>query len=197
MTEENQIKVLQWADKEIPGGFVPWQPFTHPQLGDVEIGGWNFKWTHQNPPGPFMEKLEHGNAMFTLRCATSNPHVHLTQVTTETVAPGVYKVRAVVENGGFLPTQVSEQAKAMGKAKPVTVELTGEGMTMLSGKAKQTLGDLAGRNDQYEPLSYMPPYANEARKAADWVVQAPAGTTLTVTSIARNGGTDTKTVTLP
>ncbi len=95
MTEENQIKVLQWADKEIPGGFVPWQPFRPiPQLGDVEIGGWNFKWTHQNPPGPFMEKLEHGNAMFTLRCAASNPKVHLAQVTAEAVTPGVYKVRA-------------------------------------------------------------------------------------------------------
>lgn len=197
MTEENQIKVLHWADAHIPGGFVPWQHFEHPQLGAVEIGGWNFKFTHQNPPGPFMEALEHGNAMFTLRCAASGPKVHLTQVTAEVVTPGVYSVRAIVENLGFLPTQVSEQAKATGRAKPVTVELTGTNITVLSDKAKQSLGDLAGRNDQYEPLSYMPTYANEARKAATWTVQAVAGTTLTVTCIARNGGTDAKTVTLP
>lgn len=215
LTEEDQLKTLRWADANIPDeGFVPWQPFDHPQLGPVEIGGWNFKFTHQNPPGPLMRELAHGNAMFTLRCAASSPHVHISQLTAEPLAElderyeggaeiepetdeYLYRVRAVVENLGFLPTWVSDQAKAMGKAKPVTAELSGEGFRLLTGKAKQTVGDLAGRNDQYEPLSYLPNYANEARKAIEWIVAAPAGTALTVTSVARNGGTDTQTLTLP
>ncbi len=198
LTEEDQLKTLRWADANVPGeGFLPWKPFDHPQLGPVEIGGWNFKFTHQNPPGAFMQALSHGNAMFTLRCALTSPRVHISQLTAATESDGVYKVRAVVENLGFLPTWVSDQAKAMHKAKPVTAELSGEGFRLLTGKAKQTVGDLAGRNDQYEPLSYLPIYGNEARKAVEWIVAAPAGTTLTVTSIARNGGTDTKTVALP
>ena len=144
-----------------------------------------------------MQALSHGNAMFTLRCALTSPHVHISQLTAEAEGDGVYKVRTVVENLGFLPTWVSDQAKAMNRAKPVTAELSGDGFRLLTGKAKQTVGDLAGRNDQYEPLSYLPNYANEARKAVEWVVAAAAGTTLTVTSVARNGGTDTQTVTLP
>lgn len=192
MTEDDQIKTLRWADDHIPGGFLPWQPFDHPQLGAVEIGGWSFKWTHQNPPGPFAEELCHANAMFTLRCAAASPRVHLSQLTAEPISEGVYKVRAVVENLGFLPTIVSEQAKAMGRAKPVTVELTGAGVTFVTSKAKQTVGDLAGRSDQYEPVSYLPAYANEARKAVEWVVRATAGAEITVTTTARNGGTNRK-----
>lgn len=214
LTEDDQLATLRWADTHIPGeGFRPWTAFDHPQLGAVEIGGWNFKFTHQNPPGAFMRELSHGNAMFTLRCAASSPRVHLSLIEVEPLAElderyegskeiepehdeYLYRVRAVVENLGWLPTWVSEQAKAMGKSKSVTAELTGEGFRLLTGKAKQIVGDLAGRSDQYEPLSYLPVYGNEARKAVEWVVSAPAGTTLTVTSVARNGGVDAQTVTL-
>lgn len=41
---------LKWADKMYHGaGFVPWHPFHHPQLGDVEIGGWA-KLSRRTPP---------------------------------------------------------------------------------------------------------------------------------------------------
>jgi hypothetical protein len=53
-TEETDLKVLCWADENLPGeAFLPWQPFDHPQLCAVEIGGWNFKFSHQKPPGPY------------------------------------------------------------------------------------------------------------------------------------------------
>ncbi len=197
LTEDDQIQTLRWADEHIPGSFAAWQPFDHPQLGAVEIGGWNFKWTHQNPPGPFAEKLCHDNAMFTLRCAAAAPRVHISQLTAVPVGEGVYAVRAVVENLGFLPTILSEQSKAMGKSKPVTAILSGENVSFVTGKAKQTVGDLAGRNDQYEPVSYMPAYGNEARKAVEWVIRCSSGTEITVTSRARNGGTDRTRIVLP
>lgn len=196
-SEEDDLKVLRWADTHLQNeGFIPWTPFDHPQLGPVEIGGWNWKFTHQNPPGPYAEEICHGNAMFTVRCAMAAPRLQVSQVTSETIGDGIYKVRAVIENSGFLPTWVTEQARSMGKAKPVTAELWGEGVAVATGKAKQTVGDLAGRSDQYEAFSYFPNYGNEARKAVEWVVTGLAGREVTVEAVSRNAGTARATVTL-
>ena len=34
--------MLAWSDEKLAGqGYVDWYPFEHPQLGPVEMGGWN------------------------------------------------------------------------------------------------------------------------------------------------------------
>lgn len=196
-TEEDELAALRWADEHIPGeGFLAWQPFDHPQLGPVEIGGWNVKFTHQNPPGTFLEPMCRGNMFFTLRCAMCAPRVKLGSVSSETAGEGVYRVRAVVENLGFLPTWVSEQARAIKKAQPVAVELAGEGIEPVTGRLKQEVGDLRGRADQFHLPSPQPWYSNEARKAVEFVVTARPGTTLDVTSRSHSGGVDRKTIVL-
>ncbi len=77
-----------------------------------------------------------------------------------------------MENLGFLPTQVSEQAKAMGKAKPVTVELTGDGMTVLSGKAKQDARPPRGPQRSVRTALVHATVRKRGTQAAEWVVQA-------------------------
>ena len=49
--EEDDLKLLAWNDSALQGkGFVPWYAFEHPQLGPVELGGWNTLFTWSNPP---------------------------------------------------------------------------------------------------------------------------------------------------
>src|SRR4029078_8439655 len=39
---EDDLKMLAWSDNEMGGrGFIDWHPFQHPQLGPVELGGWD------------------------------------------------------------------------------------------------------------------------------------------------------------
>ena len=39
---EDDLKLLRWSDEQLAGkGYIDWYPFEHPQLGPVEIGGWN------------------------------------------------------------------------------------------------------------------------------------------------------------
>ena len=39
---EDDLKLLAWSDRELAGeGYIAWYPFDHPQLGRVELGGWN------------------------------------------------------------------------------------------------------------------------------------------------------------
>ena len=46
-----------WSDKELGGeAHVDWYPFDHPQLGRVELGGWNRLACFRNPPRKFLER---------------------------------------------------------------------------------------------------------------------------------------------
>ena len=39
---EDDLKLLKWSDEQCGGqAHVEWRPFQHPQLGAVEIGGWD------------------------------------------------------------------------------------------------------------------------------------------------------------
>lgn len=40
---EDDLKMLKWNDEILKGrGYVDWYPYKHPQLGNVELGGWDF-----------------------------------------------------------------------------------------------------------------------------------------------------------
>ncbi len=58
---EDDLKVYDWAQRIAPAdsdspGHVAWKPFDHPQLGKVEIGGWNRMAIFTNPPPALREK---------------------------------------------------------------------------------------------------------------------------------------------
>ncbi|MCP5990330.1 hypothetical protein NL344_28315, partial [Klebsiella pneumoniae] len=47
---EDDLKFLEWNDRELEGkGFIDWYPFEHPQLGPLELGGWDDLHTWRNP----------------------------------------------------------------------------------------------------------------------------------------------------
>jgi murein tripeptide amidase MpaA len=54
---EDDLKLLKWSDEVLGGrGYVDWYPFEHPQLGRVELGGWDMLYAWRNPPPEFLEK---------------------------------------------------------------------------------------------------------------------------------------------
>ena len=53
----DDIDRLIMNDEEYDGKlFIDWKPFNHPQLGEVEIGGWNPKFFSQNSPPDQLER---------------------------------------------------------------------------------------------------------------------------------------------
>ncbi|MGI6631673.1 MAG: M14 family metallopeptidase [Bacillota bacterium] len=143
--EEQNLKLLDWNDRELAGkGFKDWTPFDHPQLGKVEIGGWDPKFCLQNPPPALLKQECHKNALWIVRHAAALPEVHLTALNVEDVDEEVKKVTAVVENFGYLPTCVTNKAKELGAAKEDVAEIyPGPGVTVL-GKRRQSAGFLEG-----------------------------------------------------
>ena len=115
---------LRWNDEVYGGkGFQNWTKFEHPQLGEVEIGGFNPKFFSQNPPPDFLEEWIKKQAMFNMMLAKSLPQVEITSVeVNKSTGENVYTIDVVFTNTGFLPTAL-QQARLVKIVKPDRVRL--------------------------------------------------------------------------
>ena len=189
--EEDQVKQLKWQDENLGGkGFVNWTPFNHPQLGQVELGGWVPKTVRQNaPPGKFLEEECQKNYRFTNVHALATPLIAIDGVSVTKVAENVWKLGAFVKNDGYMGTygtQIALQAKILKPVK-VSVCLSGAG-EIVGGKAEQEIGHLDGRAAASAGW-YGPGGTTNHEKKVEWTVRAPAGTKLTIEAVSERGGT--------
>ena len=196
--EEDQLKLLKWQDEHLAGeGFVPWTAFDHPQLGEVEIGGWVPKTVRQNaPPGEFLAEECEKNCAFTMKHALTTPLLQVAESKAERLGEGVYRLTATIRNLGYLGTYLTEMGKKLGVNKPVEVRLSlPAGAELILGKAKTEAGHLDGRSAaRFSPWGVGPVPAHE--KELEWVRRAPAGAAVEITAGCPTGGTETVTVKL-
>lgn len=186
---EDDYKIVAYADEHAPGGLVPWYEFDHPQLGKVELGGWNTLYTWRNPPPALLEAEIAPHADFVLAFASLAPRLAWREVKVTPLGEGNYHLLVVVENSGFLPTYVSQQALKMKAVQPVRLELElPAGATVLAGKQKQEIGHLEGRSNKLE-MAYYGASPTDNRGKAEWLIRAPQGGTLTIHAGAERGGT--------
>jgi len=102
---------ITWDDRENNGnGFREWEPFDHPTLGEVEIGGFHPKFFSQNGPGWQLEGWAKKQALFNLAMAMELPQIELSDVTVEKKKDNKYKITVKWKNSGNLPVAL-EQAK--------------------------------------------------------------------------------------
>jgi len=195
--EEDDLKLLQWNDEQLDGkGFVPWQPFEHPELGPVEIGGWIERRTFGNPPEKLLLKTIEPNTEFVIAHALMSPRLELRQVSATSLGEGVYHVRAVVANSGYLPTYGSKRAQEIRAVRPIEVRLTlPEGAELVTGEAFQEIGQLEGRANKRALFGGN--YPTDNLRKLEWTVRAPAGGELKIEAVAQRAGTARATLTLP
>ena len=141
--EEEARKYVKWIDEQNDGdGLKPWTKFDHPQLGEVEIGGIDYKHVVQNPPPKFLRQELEKHTRFMLRQIKTLPRLSFTDIKTENLAGDVYKVEVRIGNSGYLSTYVFKEALKLKTMKPLTVTLTGA--ELIEGKEKEEIGQLEG-----------------------------------------------------
>lgn len=207
-TPQQQLRLtlacFKWLDEHVPdypGGcpIKPWTAFDHPQLGRVEIGSADFKFTFQNCPPGYLEQEVEKNTRAQLRLAQALPHLAIDTLESVQQAPGVYRVTALVSNSGYLPTFVCDEAKNLRTDRPLkaTVRVAGE---LLAGQAETELGHLEGFSakddtmvcgDFYDQAKTAP-----TRKQLCYVVKAQPGTPFTLTVHSPRVGRVEATITL-
>ena len=193
---EDDLAVLKWADETLPGeGYVDWQPFMHPQLGEVELGGWHNFITWRNPPPHLLEQEIAPLADFCIFNCLVSPKLELFQVDVESRGD-MHTIRLVVHNTGWLPTNVSEQAVKMKVVRPLEVDIKlPEGARLVMGQAKTMLGQLRGR-DHKLATSFWNNDGSQERAKVEWVAQAAPGTEVELVARHQRAGILRVTITL-
>jgi hypothetical protein len=154
-------------------------------------------WTYRNPPPALLEDICRKNVAFNLRHAASAPRVQVDSVVTEKLADGLYKVRAVVSNHGYLPTNLTDVAVQNGVAKTVQATIGGPGVEVLINPATIDLGHLAGRNERKYTWSPWGQQWSPVAKPVEWLIRtAGADAAVSVTAVSEKGGTHQVEVTL-
>jgi murein tripeptide amidase MpaA len=194
----DDLKLLAWNDDELSGrGYIDWYPFEHPQLGPVELGGWNFFYCWDNPPPEFLEREIAPHSEFAVYHLLISPRLELSRVEVERLGAATYRLEVVVENTGFLTTNVTAKALERKVCPGVEVELSlPEDARLLSGEDKVELGQLGGRVRERSLLWWFEPDVPPDRAKAEWVVEAPRGGTIRVEARHRRAGVTRRSLSL-
>jgi murein tripeptide amidase MpaA len=188
---DDDLKLLKWNDEQLGGrGYADWYRFEHPQLGEVELGGWDVMYCWANVPTQFLEREVAPHAEFALFHLLISPRLEVHSLDVDPVADGAYRVRLVLHNTGWLPTNVTQKALERKVVRPVEVELTlPEGAKLVSGDPKVELGQLDGRVHKRSALWWGTDDATGDRAKAEWVIAAPAGGELGIEARHERAGT--------
>lgn len=183
---EDDQRLLKWSDEVLAGkGYVDWYPFEHPQLGAIELGGWDQLYAFRNPPPELLEAEIAPFADWLVWHLLISPLMELHEASAIPLGEDSYLVRLVVENRGWLPTYVTKQAMQKKLVRGVVCEIAlPDGAKLVSGEPRQEVGQLEGR--AYKPsapagFSYAGD-GTEDRAKVEWVVCAPGRGTVTLTA---------------
>lgn len=174
-TEEENLEMLRWNDEALDGeGFVDWYPFEHPQLGDVEIGGWRWMFTWRNAPEKRLESECERACLFSLDHAKAGP-LPVIDAEVEHIGGDVHRLTARLQNHGFLPTSVTEHAREEGVVRDLHVDLElSADLELLQGTAHRRIEHLEGYADVTQPHASAFTWRGETRghrREIDWLVR--------------------------
>ncbi|HET9693028.1 MAG TPA: M14 family metallopeptidase [Steroidobacteraceae bacterium] len=180
---EDDLKLLRWSDTALEGrGFVPWHPFEHPQLGTVEIGGWDKVNFWYNPPFSRLQQEVAPHAAWLTELALAAPRLEVRSLAATPIGERRWRVRAVLQNTGWLPTNGSQRALEVKAVGGIVTELVlPAGARLVEGERTRDSGQLVGLGEQ-RSLSTWWSYAPGTPDMAtvDWIVEAASGTKLGV-----------------
>jgi murein tripeptide amidase MpaA len=195
---EDDLKLLRWSDEALDGrGYVDWYDFDHPQLGQVQLGGWDGMYCWGNVPPHLLEQEIAPHFDFALFHALVSPCLEVHSLEAEEVGEGSYHVTLVLHNTGWLPTYVTQKAQERKAVRPIEVELRlPEGASVVSGKEKEEAGQLEGRVHRRSLLGWFSNDSTADRVKVEWVIEASAGGTLEIEARHARAGTVRQSVEL-
>lgn len=180
---------LKWNDEKLNGeGFVNWTKYKHPQLGDVEIGGWKTKFTRQNPPVDMLKGEIEKYVPWMIWLAEISPRVVIRKAELSVVEKGkVSKLIVQVENQGYLPTYITQRALEMDIANPIRVSIELKDAELVAGKSRIDLGHLDGSRDS----------DGITKKSVEYVLKLKGKNPMAIITVqSEKGGTSIKQISL-
>ena len=177
---EDDLKMLQWSDEKLGGkGYIDWYPFDHPQLGQVELGGWDAMYAWSNPPPEFLEQEIARFPDWLVWHLLISPRLEIYEANARCLGNDIYQILLVVHNTGWLPTYITQQAleKKLVRGCICEIELP-DGVTLEAGRLYEELGQLEGRAYKPSAPTRRQGDPTQDRTKVEWVIYAPEGGTV-------------------
>jgi hypothetical protein len=190
----SEVERLRWNDEALGGrGFAQWTTYDHPQLGQVEIGGWRRRFTARNPPVQFLKKELELYVPWMLWLAQVSPRVVIREAVIELIdSTDSFRILVDIENEGYLPTNITQRALDNKSAVPVRVVMELRDAELIVGRERTVLGHIKGSRDTTSSSG-----RHESRRQVEYVVKkSGSNPSITVTVVSQKGGTAQRTLEL-
>jgi murein tripeptide amidase MpaA len=194
---EDDVALLRWAQKNYPDAYVDWHEFEHPELGKVELGGWDSINYWFNVPFDRLEDEVAPHADWALFHLLISPLLEVRALDVERLGETSFLVRLVLQNAGWLPTNVTEKAVERDAVLPVEVELDlPDAARLVGGERKSQAGQLKGRVDKRSTTWWGNDESTTDLVKLEWVLDAPANTEIGIEARHPRAGTIRRRLTL-
>ncbi len=187
---EEDLQILNWATENAgPQVHVDWYSFEHPQLGQVELGGWDRMYSWRNPPHALMGEEAANQAPFVLAMGDMLPHLNIHTLSLTPLGNSDYHLNLVVENTGFLSTATTKHAlkRAMPRGVRIELELV-DGASLVSGKQRTDLSHLQGRSNKLEVTYVGDATPTDNRARVEWVLHGQPGAEVKLNILSDRAG---------
>ena len=196
---DDDLKLLKWSDEQCAGkAHVDWYAFRHPQLGMIELGGWDKMNFWRNPPPHLREREAARFPAWLRQIALSLPKLEVLRAEVRALGPETWRVRFAVANTGWLPAYVSKRALERKTARGTVFQIhLPPGVSLASGRERVEGAHLEGHAPKSSLLAFLPSREVTADRAVvEWVVRGPRGALIALTASADRAGTVRTEVTL-
>jgi hypothetical protein len=171
------VTLIRWARKNYPDAHVDWYAFQHPELGSVELGGWDTINYWFNVPFDRLEDEVAPHADWALFHLLISPLLEVRSLDIEKLGETSFLLRLVLQNSGWLPTNVTEKALERKAVRDLEVELDlPDGARLVGGDIKTEVGQLRGRVEKRSTTWWANDESTHDLAKLEWVIEAPAGT---------------------
>jgi hypothetical protein len=141
---EKDNALLAYADEDREGkGFVQWQSYKHPTLGEVEIGGY-IPYLETTPKPEQMDSLLQTQLPWLLQLSKKLPDILIADEKITDLGGGIYRLELYIENKGYLPYPIA-MGQRNSQPAPVVVILDGE-INFLEGIKRTPLVSIGGNS---------------------------------------------------
>ncbi|MFT4605089.1 MAG: hypothetical protein ACI9W4_001828 [Rhodothermales bacterium] len=172
--------LLKWMDANEIDGFAAWSAYDHPELGAVEIGGFK-PYQSLNPPAAMIAEMGPKQGGFIAHLATLYADVQIAETEVISEGGGIFRVKAQIENAGFLPTSSAQGVRSR-SVRPTMVQLDIEPEALLSGSAKTSFFQATDGSGK--------------RQSFEWIIKGTRGQSVELRVVSQKGGSDTRTLRL-
>ena len=189
---EDDLKLLKWSDDHCGGqAHVDWYPFRHPQLGMIELGGWDKMNYWRNPPPDLREREAARFPGWLMQIALSLPKLEVLRAEVRALGADTWRVRFAVANSGYLPAYVTKRALERKTARGTVFQIhLPHGVTLVGGREREIGAHLEGHAPKSSQQAFLPGREITADRAVvEWVVSGPQGAVITLTASADRAGT--------